>query len=141
MPDYENYDQDARIFLDKVATELNTPDDLDHAFRVTQSVFQVIRDAIAADDSTALLGQLPADIRGIYEDGWDPGQEKAGFATSEDFYNALRDHSGTVPLDFFDNTESRQAVQAVFKVLREPATASVLKRLREQLPESLRDNL
>jgi uncharacterized protein (DUF2267 family) len=46
-----------------------------------------------------------------------------------------------VPLDFFDNTESRQAVQAVFKVLREPATASALKRLREQLPESLRDNL
>ncbi|MDX5421208.1 MAG: DUF2267 domain-containing protein [Hymenobacteraceae bacterium] len=124
-----------------MATELNAPDDLGHAFRVTQSVFYTLRDTIAMEDSRALVGRLPDDITAMYEDDWDTAKERTSYETSEDFYNAVRENSLSVAEDLYSNTEVRQAVQAVFKVLKEPATESMWQRITDQLPESLRSNL
>ncbi|MDX5482691.1 MAG: DUF2267 domain-containing protein [Hymenobacteraceae bacterium] len=138
---FSNFDERSKAFLDGVATELNAPDDLGHAFRVTQSVFYTLRDTIAMEDSRALVGRLPDDITAMYEDDWDTAKERTSYETSEDFYNAVRDNSLSVAEDLYSNTEVRQAVQAVFKVLKEPATESMWQRITDQLPESLRSNL
>lgn len=139
--DFENYSDEAVHFLDRVAAELNTQEDLEHAFRVTNSVFQVLRDTISTEDSEEVIDLLPDEISDMYTEGWDPDKEKTGYETSEEFYNAIRKHSETVSLDFFNDVETRQAVQAVFAELREPLPGSLFERMKQGLPESVKTNV
>jgi uncharacterized protein (DUF2267 family) len=139
--DYDVYDPQSKIMLEKIAAELNTPDDNTRALWITRSVFMALRDTISIDDSKALLEQLPDHIKMLYTDGWDRSKERQRYETAENFYNAVRSNSETVPLDFYDDAQARQAVQAVFKVLRGPSTESLLEDIKSQLPVSLATNI
>jgi uncharacterized protein (DUF2267 family) len=140
-PQFENLAPEEIAFFKKVAAELNSPDDLHRAFRVLQSVFRVLRDSLSIETSNALADQLPDAIRRIYTEGWDTTKERSSYDRNVDFYNSIRDSSSDPATDFPDNTEAKQAVQAVFKVIKEPSTASVFESVRSELPGSVKDNV
>ncbi|HYC86368.1 MAG TPA: DUF2267 domain-containing protein [Chryseosolibacter sp.] len=135
--DYEQYGTPAKHMLKKIAAELNAPEDLLQAVWITRSVFMAIRDVISLDDSVKLIERLPEDIRMLYTDGWDRSISRKRYETAENFYNAVRNHSETLPLDFFDDTQTRQVIQAVFKVLRTTVDAELLDEIKDQLPSAL----
>jgi len=139
--DYDVYDAPAREMLQKIAVELNFPDEPVRALWITRSVFMALREAISVDSSLKLIENLPDEIKMLYTDGWDRGKEPVRHETAENFYNAVRNYSDTVPMDFFDDTQTRQAVQAVFSVLRTPANAEAVDEIKDQLPVSLGTNI
>lgn len=139
--DLDQLNNDATRFFDKVAANLNRPDDYNHAFRVVKTVFEVVRDTVETKTSEEIMDNLPWQVSDIYEEGWDPELEKEVFKNSEEFYNRLRDYSETVDLDFYDDTEARQALQAVFSAMRDFLPAKVYNDLKMQLPEPVNANV
>jgi uncharacterized protein (DUF2267 family) len=139
--DYDVYAAPAREMLRKIAVALNSPDDPIRALGITRAVFMALRDTVAVDDSMKLIERLPDEIQMLYTDGWNRAKERIRHETAENFYNTVRNYSETVPLDFFDDTQTRQAVQAVFKVLRDPSTAGVIDNIKDQLPVALAANV
>lgn len=134
----DKFDDKERYFLKKISQEINDNGNFEHAFRDTVAVFQVVRDVVDPEDSKELISRLPSRIGNIIREDWDEEKSRVHFRKTEDFYEAMREKDELAAIDFPDNTEAKQAVQAVIKTLREVAGKSVVKRIQDQLPRNLK---
>ena len=133
--DYQVFESPAKALLKKIAAELNTRGNIEYAFRITRSVFHVLRDVISLENSLALMAELPDDFKRLYSDEWDISQDRVQFETTQEFYRAVREY-GTPDLPALDlhDGEMRQTIQAVFTALHSPGTQPVLDRIKKQFP-------
>jgi len=135
---FANYEQEGNAFIKKVATELGTPDDEEHAFRVTQSVFHVLRDRITIEESMHLISQLPMVIKALYINNWKISKDRQKIDTVEEFCDAVRDQCKRLAgRDFGDDSDTRQAAQAVFKAIRQCTGDGEIRHIQSQLPQAL----
>ena len=133
------YVEDANVFIKHVAQELGTPEDTDHASRVTKAVLHTLREKISVEESIHLISQLPLILKGVYVDGWDISREFMSESdTLEEFYDEIRVHaSRTADRDFGDNQQTKENITAVLKVMRSYVSEGEMNHIKRQLPKSI----
>ena len=126
------------LFIKKAAAELGTPEDEEHAFRVTQSVFHVLRDRITAEESMHLISGLPMLIKALYINNWKISKDRKKEDTTEEFYDAIRDQCRRLSgRDFGGDPETKKVVQSVFHLIKQYAGEGEIKDIQSQLPSAL----
>lgn len=136
---FPKYVQKAEEFIGEVAFELGDPTDKVKAARVLRAVFHAFRDWVTPAESLQLISQLPMFIKAIYVDGWkikDSGQHNRHLG---DFIEAVREaddirNNG----DFVTDYEAKEAIQAVFRVLKNHVSEGEVHDLIAVLPGEMK---
>ncbi len=137
---FENYAQKGNLFIKQVADELGTPDDLDHASRVTRAVLYALRDTISIEESKDLIAQLPMVIKAVYVNGWNISKKRERYDTPQELLNAIYEHSGrTAGRDFGDNPRSK--IRAVFKAITNYVSEGEMDHVKGRLPKQIAELL
>jgi uncharacterized protein (DUF2267 family) len=71
----EEYVFKAKEFVNLVAKELQSPDDVQHASDVTLSSFGTLRELLSPEESLHLIAQLPLYVKAAYVNGWHLDEE------------------------------------------------------------------
>jgi uncharacterized protein (DUF2267 family) len=128
---FEKYVGEGNLFLKKVADELGTPGDTEHAFRVLQGVFNAIRDRITPEESLHLISEFPMIIKAMYINNWKIHDRPKKYETKEEFLDEVRKATLTSDIDFGANPEDE--VKAVFHVLKSCISEGEMKHVKGQL--------
>jgi uncharacterized protein (DUF2267 family) len=105
-------------FIDEVARELKSSD-VDKVGRMFRCVLRAMRNKLGPEASFGLLAQLPMAIKGIYVDGWkNPAKNNASAESSKDIVSeVIKEDDQSAWRDFSDESEVKDAIIAVYKVL------------------------
>jgi Uncharacterized conserved protein len=136
---FEQYVEEGNVFLKKVAEQLDTPDDRQHAFRVVQAVFQALRDRITVEESMHLISELPMILKAVYVNGWKISKERRDSSTIEEFLQEVLERSQTPGRDF--GSDPRKEVVAVFRVIREYVSPGEYAHVKGQLTPEIAELL
>lgn len=136
---FESYAPEANLFLKEVATELGTPQDTDHAYRVTRSVFHTLREVLVPEESAHLISQLPIMLKAIYVDGWNFQSRKDNKIRSMDaFLQCVRSKDQTAATrDFGNDDTAKTRVKSVLGVLQRHVSEGETMHILNQLPGEL----
>jgi uncharacterized protein (DUF2267 family) len=107
-------------------------DDRQKAYPALREVLHTLRDRLPIDAAAALGAQLPLLVRGIYYEGWHPGDKPLKLHREQFMVHlaaALRDHWPS---------EVKAIVCAVFAVLAKHVSAGEIEGVKRALPEDLR---
>lgn len=138
----DKFAKKGREFLNSVALELGRPNDQNYALRVISAVFKAIRDRITTEESFHLISQLPLYVKALYVDGWKPSKNIYSVNTLEKFLEEVRNNSPrTADRDFATLEETKEAVEAVFTVIKQYATPGEIDHIKAQLPEEIAELL
>lgn len=138
--DFDKYNQQGVEFLKKVATALETPEDLAYADRLTTTLLAVIRDIITREESINFIGSLPMYLKAQYVNGWKFSPQPKRVKTREEFFDLLREKYPRTTGRPLGNYQSlRKDVKAVFQVLKQYEPEGEVKDVKAQLPKSLAD--
>lgn len=138
--DFDKYNQQGVEFLKKVATALETPEDLAYADRLTTALMAVTRDIITREESLNFIGPLPMYLKAVYVNGWKFSPHPERIKTREEFFEALRERYPRTTGRPLGNYQSvRKDVKAVFQVLKQYEPEGEIKDIKAQLPKSLAD--
>ena len=138
MANIGKYVEEANRFFKEVALELQQPDDIALASRVTTAVLHTLRERLTVEESMHLISNLPMILKGIYVDGWKITKDAYGADTLDEFLNEVREHSAQTPgRDFGNNQMARETVKAVIRVLRQYVDDGEIRHIRQQLPEGV----
>lgn len=126
--------QTTHIWLDELMQEIGP--DRQVAWHVLGAVLRAIRDRIPIGLAVHLGSQLPLLVRGVYYDQWHaPGQTLADPPRSLDEFLApiAEQLANTRPVNV------RDATQAVFAVLSRHVNRGQIDKVRDALPEQVRN--
>jgi uncharacterized protein (DUF2267 family) len=125
-------------FIDEVARELKSGD-VDKAGRMFRCVLRAMRNKLTPEASFGLLAQLPMAIKGIYVDGWkNPVKNASANHSSGDIISeVLREDDQSAWRDFSNETEVRDAVIAVYKVLSKHIVITEYENILSLLPSDM----
>lgn len=135
---FEKYAAAGNAFLNEVADELGRADK-DSAGRILRAVLHALRSRLTIAQSFHLMAQLPMILRAVYVDGWkiSEGPDKS-IRSVEDLVEAVGDQPGLHPLEDFPNpAKTRQAIWAVFRVLKRHISQGESKDVQGELPAAL----
>jgi len=136
---FNKYVQDGEHFIREVATELGAPADTGKADRVLRAVLHAFRNRLAPSESLQLISQLPMLIKAVYVDGWKINDEARRLRHLGDFIEAVREQGGRgVVNDFVTDFEVKEAIRAVFRVLKKHVTEGEIRDVLATLPEEIR---
>ena len=138
--DFDKYNQQGIKFLKEVTTEMDGPEDLAYADRLTSTLLSVIRDTITREESLNFIGSLPMYLKGVYVDGWKFSQQPERIATREEFFEALRKkYPNTTGRPLGDYQSLRKDVKSVYQVLKNYEPEGEVNHVKAQLPQGLAD--
>jgi uncharacterized protein (DUF2267 family) len=138
MANIGKYVEEANLFFKEVAAELQTPDDIGHASRVTTAVFHTLRDRITVEESMHLISNLPMILKGIYVDGWKITRQADRTDTLDEFLDEVREHAPReAGRDFGGHQMARDTVKGVLRVLRKYVDEGEIRHIQQQLPEGV----
>jgi uncharacterized protein (DUF2267 family) len=125
-------------FIDEVARELKS-NDVDKAGRMFRCVLRAMRNKLTTEASFGFLAQLPMAIKGIYVDGWkNPVKNASANHSSGDIISeVLREDDQSAWRDFSNETEVRDAVIAVYKVLSKHIVITEYENILSLLPSDM----
>jgi uncharacterized protein (DUF2267 family) len=126
--------QKTNEWLADLAEELGS--DEDTAWRVLRGYLQVLRDRLTVDEAAQLAAQLPAVLRGVFYEGFDPGHQPERIRDRDTFLTRLAERA---QLD--DNDQAAEAAAAVTRVLGRRISAGEVDDVLSQLPREIRDVL
>lgn len=133
---FEEFAQDAKRFIETVAQELETPGDVDHAYRVTQAVIQSLRDHIPIEESMEMIAQLPMILKAMYVNGWRINKERKHYHSKQELLESVcKEADRAEHFDFQNNCKG--AVQAVLRTIKRFVDAEELVDVRGQMPEEV----
>lgn len=136
--DFDKYNEHGVEFIKKVATALETPEDLAYADRLTTALLAVVRDIITREESLNFIGPLPMYIKAVYVNGWKFSPQPERIGTREEFFDALRERYPRTTGRPLGNYQSvRKDVKAVFQVIKDYEPEGEIKDVKAQLPEGL----
>lgn len=125
----------ANLWLKQVSEHLGADDPAD-AYRALRAVLHTLRDRLTVDESAQLAAQLPALIRGVYYDGWNPSATPQRYATAAEFLRRVADEAR-----LHGPTEASVAVEATMAVVREHVSEGELDDVMAVLPAGVRSLL
>jgi uncharacterized protein (DUF2267 family) len=136
---FQKYVQKAEEFISEVAFELGNPNDKIKAARVLRAVLHAFRDWVTVAESLQLIAQLPMFIKAIYVDGWKIKGSNEGMRHVGDFIEAVREaddvrNNG----DFVTDFEAKEAIQAVFRVLKNHVSEGEVHDIIAVLPSEMK---
>lgn len=119
-------------WLSGLAEELGTDEEV--AYKAIRGYLHAIRDNLNHDEAVEFAAQLPALIRGIYYDGWDPSATPERMKR-EDFLGSVRD-KGALIAD--DDPSPEDVVAALTRFLRAQISEGELEDVFPQLTGEVR---
>ncbi|MDX8482873.1 DUF2267 domain-containing protein [Mesorhizobium sp. VK24D] len=122
--------EQAQQWVNELAKDLDWNEQ--SAFRLLKSVLHALRDWLSPEEMADLSAQLPTLIRGIYFEGWNPG-EPAWEHKKRDFVICVRNSFGYEPEIDID-----KAIAAVFKLLDRHISHGEIAQVRNSMKKSLR---
>lgn len=135
---FEEYESNARKFVNDVACELGNPDNHKSAIRIMTSVLHTIRDVLTVEESLHLISQLPLFIKGFYVNNWHLG-DKEKIKDTDGFIERLLLHNArTGPLDFGTDERAIKNTKAVMRVLRKHLSQGEIDDIIAQFPAELK---
>jgi len=135
---FEKHGQEATRFMKKLALQIGTPDDIDHAIRVLKSVFTALRRKIIPDDSLHIISQLPLVLKGIYVDGWEINEPLLEAQTFDEFLYEIRNNTERrANIDFANEELAKKKITAVFNGLKEYISDGEMEHIRDELPKEV----
>jgi uncharacterized protein (DUF2267 family) len=93
-----------------------------------------LRDRLPVPEAAHLGAQLPMLIRGIYYEDWRPAATPVKVRTSQEFYDAVKDH-----FKADQNVNPMRLTTAVMEVLTANLSPGELTKLRGIMPPHLRE--
>jgi uncharacterized protein (DUF2267 family) len=125
-------------FIDEVARELKS-NDVDKAGRMFRCVLRAMRNKLTPEASFGLLAQLPMAIKSIYVDGWkNPAKNTAPHDASRDMISeVLKEDDQSAWRDFSNESEVKDAVIAVYKVLSRHIVITEYENILSLLPSDM----
>ena len=109
-------------WLDELIAEVGWPD-RNQAFVGMTAVLQTIRDRLSVDDAIALAVELPALLRGVFLEDWQPSQQSPRVFTRREFLRGVSARLASAGI----REDPESITQAVFRVLARnlaPATSA-----------------
>lgn len=120
------------IWLKQLTGELGV-EDRQYAYRALRAVLHTLRDRLTVDVAAKLAAQLPALIRGIYYEDWDPSRTPLPMHDVDAFLQHVVKEGRMA-----GETEASLAVTAVARVMREHVSAGEIDDVLAVLPGRLR---
>lgn len=137
---FDEYSQKGMEFLKTVANNLETPEDLAYADRLTGAVFAVLREIITPQESLHLISSLPMYVKALYVNGWKIKDEAPRVKTREEFFELLREkYPRTTGRPLGEHQSVRKDVKAVLATLRSYMNDGELRDIQAQLPKPIAD--
>jgi uncharacterized protein (DUF2267 family) len=125
--------QETHLWLKALLHEIGG-DDRHRAYIVLRATLHALRDRLGPPAAAQLGAQLPMLLRGLFYEGWRPGDPPS----RERHLQAFLDHvRAELPAGMRLNTED--AVRCTFRVVVERIDAGEAAKLAKQLPHELRD--
>ena len=135
---FEKHLQEASGFFKNLATQLGTPDDIDHAVRVLKGVFRALRRRIIPDDSLHIVSHLPLVLKGMYVDGWTINEPLSEAQTLDEFLFDIRNNTERkANADFASDELARKKITAVLNALKQFISNGEMRHVRDELPREI----
>jgi len=136
---FEQHAAKGNLMLKELAEELGTPEDKARAGRVLRAVLHGLRNVIPFEESFQLLAQLPLVIKGVYVDGWSTKHLNTRVKHVEEFAEEVyREGGSAAPSDFPDLDQTKQAIMAVFRVLRAHISPGEIEDIRSTMSKEMK---
>ncbi len=127
--------QTTNIWLDELMQELGWKD-RHKAYHALRSVLQTLRDRLSVVEAVQLSAQLPLLVRGVFFEGWHPGDKPRKERHWDQFVAHV---SESFALD--TEADPTQITRAVLKVLCRHVAEGEAESLRRVLPAQIRELL
>lgn len=124
--------RDAQGWMSSVATRLNTKNG-NLAFASLKATLHAVRDQLEPAAVAELGGRLPALVRGMLYDGWDPWARRELATRRREFTQRVGSEWVRGP-----RIKAERAAKAALEVLFERMPAAVMRPIIERLPADLR---
>lgn len=122
---------EAQRWVDELGDELGWNDN--HAYCLLRAVLHALRDWMSPDEMVDLASQMPIMVRGIFFEGWRPGDTPAWDRKKQDFIDrVVLEMRGIMPV-------SEGAITAVFGLLTRHLDVSEIEHVRKSMKKPLRD--
>lgn len=128
---FETHIKETYFWLNEIAKKTGTPDRTDWAFNALKSVLHTIRDRTTLEEVFHLSAQLPLFIRGVYFEGYKPGN-KPDKMNADEFIWQIRDHMSPD-----DNVEPEKIFRVVLEVLYKHVSTGELTDIRGTMPKDI----
>lgn len=109
-------------------------DDRHHAYSVLRAVLHAVRDRLTPDEAVKLGAQLPMLIRGMYYEGWHPGNKPLKYRHKDDFLDRVTRESPALAVP-----DLERAITAVFHALTKHVSNGETEHVRRLLPPEIRE--
>lgn len=124
--------QTTHIWLDEIMAI--TGPDRHVAWHVLGAVLRTVRDRVPVPLAVHLGAELPILVRGIYYDQWRVAEQPEKYRSVDEFLRHIGDKLGAIrPVNRQD------AARAVFNVLTRHIARGQIEKVRDALPEDIRD--
>lgn len=131
IPAFTHAAEQAQHWVNELAADLNWPER--RAYRLLRSVLHTLRDWLTREEMADLSAQLPVLLRGVYMEGWKPGDTPVKDRKKDDFLARVR-------ADFADDmiADEDAAIAAVFRLLDRHVSPGEIAQARATMKKSLR---
>jgi uncharacterized protein (DUF2267 family) len=137
--DFSKYALKGNAFLADISSEIGASNDIDRAGRILRSVFHVLRDVISKEESFQLISQFPMALKSVYVDGWTFKHPQEHIKHMDDFIEAVvKKDSPAGYCSFASKKEAKEAIEAVFRVLKKHVSKGEIEDVRATLPKELK---
>lgn len=124
--------QTTHIWLDEIMAVIGP--DRHAAWNVLGAVLRTVRDRVPVPLAVHLGAELPILVRGIYYDQWRIAEQPEKYRTMDEFLHHIKENLGTArPLNY------QKAARAVFNVLTRHIAHGQVEKVRDALPEDVRN--
>jgi len=136
---FEKYTQEANTFINRLAEDLNHPNDTNQTKVILRSVLHSLRDRITVSESVNLIAQLPFYLKAVYVDDWKYKELPDRIKSIEDFAANVKEYQKKYGEQEFSWTEPTEEIIRI--VIRSITTQYVsrgeMKHVQAQLPEEI----
>jgi uncharacterized protein (DUF2267 family) len=123
-------------WLKDLTAELGGGEERDDAWRILHGFLPVLRDRLTLDEGAQLAAELPALVRGVFYEGFDPGHQPEKIRDPEIFVARIAERT-----EITDPEEAALAAVAVTNVMARHIAEGELEDVLSQLPKPLREVL
>lgn len=134
LPVFDDTIQKTNIWLKDLMQRLDL-DSRQDAYRALSVTLHALRDRLPVNTAAALAAQMPMLMRGIYFEGWRPGQCPTHDRTEDEFVDGLADAFGFTDEDY----EPKRIASAVFGLLADKLSAGEVENVQSCLPYPIKN--
>lgn len=119
-------------WLSEIADEMSIPD-AQVAYHALRGVLFATRDRLTVEEAMDLAAQLPALVRGVYFEGYQPSDKPLTYRDRDTFLERVNEE-----LQVTNGQNPEAATRAVFAVLNKHISPGEIEDVRRMLPEKIR---